>query len=225
MDRALESIPYTDRTEAGLRLGRALEALRGTRPVVLGMARGGVPVAAVVAEHLQAPLDVLVVRKVGAPGHPEFAIGALTTGILRIDEITVQRLGATREEIAAIVADETRELARREAAYRHGRPPAALEGRTVIIVDDGLATGLSARVAVEAVRKLGPVRVVFASPVCAPGAAERLGTPEDDVVCLMSPEDFYAVGAYYRDFRQTGDDEVIALLDEADRRVRSMSLL
>jgi predicted phosphoribosyltransferase len=187
------------------------------------MARGGVPVAAVVAEHLLAPLDVLVVRKVGAPGHPEFAIGALTAGILRIDETTVQRLGVTREEIAGIVADETRELARREAAYRHGRSPVGVEGRTVIIVDDGLATGLSARVAVEAVRKLEPERVVFAAPVCAPGAADRLETPEEDVVCLMSPEDFYAVGAYYRDFRQTGDDEVIALLDEANRRVGSMT--
>lgn len=225
MDRALESIPFTDRTEAGLRLGRALEALRGTRPVVLGMARGGVPVAALVAEHLQAPLDVLIVRKVGAPGHPEFAIGALTTGILRIDEITVQRLGVRREEIEAIVAEETRELARREARYRQGRPPVAVDGRTVIIVDDGLATGLSASVAVEAVRKLGPVRVVFAAPVCAPGAAERLGMPEEDVACLMSPEDFYAVGAYYGDFRQTGDDEVIALLDEAARRVGSMTPL
>jgi predicted phosphoribosyltransferase len=225
MDPALESIPFTDRTEAGLRLGHALEALRDARPVVIGMARGGVPVAAPVAQHLQAPLDVLVVRKVGAPGHPEFAIGALTTGILRIDEITVQRLGVRREEIEAIVAEETRELARREARYRQGRPPVAVDGRTVIIVDDGLATGLSARVAVEAVRKLGPVRVVFAAPVCAPGAAERLGMPEEDVACLMSPEDFYAVGAYYGDFRQTGDDEVIALLDEAARRVGSMTPL
>jgi len=213
-----ESIPFADRTEAGRELGRALEALRDARPVVLGMARGGVPVAAKVAEHLVAPLDVLVVRKVGAPGHPEFAIGALTTGIVRIDEVTVRRLGVTRDEIAGIVAEESRELARRESAYRQGRLPIALENRTIIVVDDGLATGLSARVAVEAVQGQVPRRVVFAAPVCGPGAAQRLALRPPDVVCLMSPEDFYAVGAYYQDFRQTSDAEVIALLEAADRR-------
>jgi len=217
----LEPAPFTDRPEAGRALGVALESLRDANPVVLGMARGGVPVAAEVARHLHAPLDVLVVRKVGAPGHPEFAIGALTTGILRIDETTVERLGVTRREIDEIVAEETRELARREAAYRQGRAPIAVGGRTVIVVDDGLATGLSARVAVDAVRRLGPSRVVFAAPVCAPGAAERLGLLPEEVTCVMVPDDFYAVGAYYKDFRQTGDAEVIALLAEADRNLRS----
>jgi predicted phosphoribosyltransferase len=219
MNRPLEPAPFANRTEAGRSLGAALESFRDARPVVLGMARGGVPVAAEAAKHLQAPLDVLVVRKVGAPGHPEFAIGALTTGILRIDEMTVQRLGVTRYEIDEIVTEETRELARREAAYRQGRAPIAVGARTVIVVDDGLATGLSARVAVDAIRRLGPSRVVFAAPVCAPGAAERLGLPPEDIRCVMVPEDFYAVGAYYQDFRQTSDAEVIALLAEADRRL------
>lgn len=221
MNGPVGSAPYADRTEAGRILGAALESFREARPVVLGMARGGVPVAAEVARHLDAPLDVLVVRKVGAPGHPEFAIGALTTGILRIDEVTVRRLGVTRAEVDAIVAEETRELARRQAAYRQGRAPIAVEGRTVIVVDDGLATGLSARVAVDAVRRLGPGRVVFAAPVCAPGAAERLGLHPEEVACMMVPDDFYAVGAYYQDFRQTGDAEVIALLADADRRLGS----
>ena len=221
MNGPVEPAPFADRTEAGRVLGGVLESLREARPVVLGMARGGVPVAAEVARHLHAPLDVLVVRKVGAPGHPEFAIGALTTGILRIDEATVQRLGVSRDEVDEIVTEETRELVRRQMAYRQGRAPIAVEGRTVIVVDDGLATGLSARVAVDAVRRLGPSRVVFAAPVCAPGAAGRLGLRADEVTCVMVPDDFYAVGAYYRDFRQTGDAEVIALLADADRRLGS----
>ena len=221
MNGPVEPAPFTDRTEAGRLLAAALESFRDARPVVLGMARGGVPVAAEVARHLHAPLDVLVVRKVGAPGHPEFAIGALTTGILRIDEVTVERLGVTRDEVDDIVTEETRELVRRQAAYRQDRPPVAVEGRTVIVVDDGLATGLSARVAVDAVRRMGPSRVVFAAPVCAPGAAERLGLCPEEVACMMVPDDFYAVGAYYKDFRQTGDAEVIALLADADRRLGS----
>ena len=221
MNRPLLAAPFTDRTQAGGLLGNALESFRAARPVVFGMARGGVPVAAEVARHLHAPLDVLVVRKVGAPGHPEFAIGALTSGILRIDETTVSRLGVTRAQLDEIVAQETRELARREATYRQGRAPMAVEGRTVIVVDDGLATGLSARVAVDAVRRLGPGRVVFAAPVCAPGAADRLGLDPEEVTCVTVPDDFYAVGAYYQDFRQTGDAEVIALLADADRRVRT----
>lgn len=219
MNGPVEPAPFTDRTEAGRFLGVALESFREARPVVLGMARGGVPVAAEVARHLHAPLDVLVVRKIGAPGHPEFAIGALTTGILRIDEATVQRLGVTRDQVDDIVIEETRELVRRQAAYRQGRAPITVEGRTVIVVDDGLATGLSASVAVDAVRRLGPSRVVFAAPVCAPGAAERLGLCPEAVTCVMVPDDFYAVGAYYKDFRQTGDAEVIALLADADRRL------
>jgi predicted phosphoribosyltransferase len=219
MNAPVEPAPFTDRTEAGRLLGVALESFREARPVVLGMARGGMPVAAAVARHLHAPLDVLVVRKVGAPGHPEFAIGALTTGILRVDEATVERLGVSRDEVDDIVIEETRELVRRQAAYRQGRAPIMVEGRTVIVVDDGLATGLSARVAVDAVRRLGPGHVVFAAPVCAPGAAERLGLGPDEVTCVMVPDVFYAVGAYYKDFRQTGDAEVIALLADADRRL------
>jgi len=221
MDQAADYPAYADRIDAGRQLARALESLRSVRPVVLGMARGGLPVAAEIAAYLRAPLDVLVVRKIGAPQHPEFAIGALTSGIIRIDELTVRRLGITREAIAGIVAEETAELERRESVYRHGRSPVAVSGRTVIVVDDGLATGLSAKVAVESVQRLGPARVVFAAPVCAPGAAERLGLSPGQVVCAAVPDDFYAVGAYYRDFRQTGDAEVIALLGEADRRIQS----
>lgn len=212
--------PYADREDAGRRLGGLLLPYRAEEPIVLGMARGGVPVAAEVAERLGAPLDVLVVRKIGAPEHPEFAIGALSAEILRIDEPTVRRLGIPGPAIQRIVDAERVELARRERLYRKGRSAAAIRGRTILVIDDGLATGLSARVAVESVRMRGPKQVIFAAPVCAPEGPERLGMSPQHVVCAFVPPDFYAVGSYYEDFRPTGDDEVIARLEAADARIR-----
>lgn len=210
---------FVDRADAGRQLAARLASFRDVAPVVVGLARGGVPVAAEIARALGAPLDVLIVRKIGAPGHPEFAIGAMTAGLQRLDEDTIHRFAIPRSAIDEVVRAEARELARREALYRRGRAPIALGGRTVLLVDDGLATGQSARVALDAVRALGPRAVVFAAPVCAPGAAERVGIDEKGLVCAMTPPDFYAVGAFYQDFAPTADDEVIAHLEAADRRM------
>ncbi|MGH7561934.1 MAG: phosphoribosyltransferase [Gemmatimonadales bacterium] len=218
MTDTLDPDRFSDRPEAGRYLARLLEPFRSQGPAVLGMARGGVPVAAEVADALDAPLDVVVVRKIGAPGHPEFGIGAIASGIQRLDETTMRRLGIPRHAVQPIIDVEERELVRRELVYRHGRPAIDLTNRIAIVIDDGLATGLSARVAVEAVTARHPRDVVFAAPVCAPGGAERLGIGAFRVVCALTPPDFYAVGTYYEDFSPTEDAEVIALLDAAARR-------
>ncbi len=221
----MSSVPpwlrFADRAEAGRRLAELLRRIRLENPVVLGLARGGVPVAAVIARVLEAPLDVLIVRKIGAPGHPEFAIGAMTAGLLRMDDETVRRLGIPQFAIDEVVRAESRELARREAAYRHGRAPTEVRGRAVLIVDDGLATGQSAQVAIEAVRNAGAGSVIFAAPVCAPGPEERLPIRREELICALTPPDFYAVGEHYDDFRPTEDAEVIAHLEEAERRTHA----
>lgn len=207
---------FRDRRDAGRRLGRHLAARDDIDdPVVFGLARGGVPVAADVAAALAAPLDVLVVRKVGAPGNPEYALGAVAEDdVTVLDESTVERVGAAHE-IDGIVAHERREVERRVERYRGGRPPTPVEGRTAVIVDDGIATGRSAIAAVRAVRNRKPARVLVAAPVGAPQSVAQVAEEADDVVCLDTPEAFFAVGAYYRDFGQTSDDEVAALLNEA----------
>jgi predicted phosphoribosyltransferase len=181
--------------------------------VVLGLVRGGVPVAVVVAERLGVPLDVLVVRKLGVPWAPEVAFGAIAAGGVQVlNEPVVARLDP--EAVRAVVRRETAELARRERRYRGGRPPLDLAGRTVIIVDDGLATGASARAAVLAVRRLGAARVVLAVPVGARDAVNALGAPggADEVVCPLVPARFGAVSRYYESFQQVRDDEVVTLL-------------
>ena len=214
-------LPFADRHEAGVELASRLAEYKGREDlVILGLPRGGVPVAFEVARVLEAPLDVFVVRKLGMPGDPEFAIGAIASGgvrILREDVIRAQQI--PRAVIEAIAQQEMAELARRELDYRQGRPLTPLRGRTVILVDDGLATGSSMRAAVEAVRLYDPVRVVVAVPVGAPTACEELAALTDDTICARMPESFSAVGRWYRDFSQTTDAEVRSLLAEHASRV------
>lgn len=188
-------------------------SVSGTRPVVLGLPRGGVPVAAAVAARLQLPLDVLVVRKIGMPGHGELALGALGSGGARyLNDELIARLGVTAEQVAAVVAAEAAELDRREALYRAGRRSLDVADRTVILVDDGLATGASMRAAVLAVRARRPATVLAAAPVGPRGSAAALADVADRVVLAQSPASFRAVSAYYADFSQTSDDEVRAYL-------------
>ncbi|HWH31013.1 MAG TPA: phosphoribosyltransferase family protein [Mycobacteriales bacterium] len=205
---------FADRTDAGRALGAAVrERLAAADAVVLGLPRGGVPVAAEVAAALQAPLDVFVVRKLGTPGHRELAMGAIASGGVRVmNDAVVRRLGVPPDAVERVAAEEQAELERREREYRGDRQPADVGGRTAVLVDDGLATGATVLAAVEAVRALGPERVVVAAPVGAPEACRRVAERADDVVCLLAPDGFGAVGAFYVDFAQTSDDEVRRLL-------------
>jgi predicted phosphoribosyltransferase len=205
---------FRNRTEAGRRLAEKLAAYAG-RPdiLVLALPRGGVPVGYEVARALGAPLDVFVVRKLGVPGYEELAMGAVATGGVRVlnDEI-VRGLGISKHEIDAAVARELQELARRERLYRGARPPPDVAGRTVVLVDDGLATGATMRAAVAAVRQQKPARIVVAVPTASPETCEAMKAEADDVICAMTPEPFFAVGHWYEDFTQTTDDEVRELL-------------
>jgi putative phosphoribosyl transferase len=206
---------YRDRTEAGETLADRLTSLASQPDViVLGLVRGGVPVAEVVARRLGAPLDVLVVRKLGVPLAPELAFGALGPGGVKVlNEPVADRLD--EGDIAEVVQRETAELERRESRYRAGRPPLDLTGRTAVIIDDGLATGATARAAVAVARKMGARRVVVAVPVCAPDSYEALTREADEVICPDRPADFGAVGQYYEDFHEVSDDQVTAALAAA----------
>ncbi|MEA2686350.1 MAG: putative phosphoribosyl transferase [Actinomycetota bacterium] len=208
--------PYRDRADAGLRLAAELDPTWHGRPdvVVLGIPRGGVPVAFEVARTLGVPLDVFVVRKLGFPGHEELAFGAVASGGLRVLNPDVAALLPPRL-VAEVTAREQEELDRRETAYRDGRPPLDLSGRTVVLVDDGLATGASMRAAVAAVRQQEPASVVVAVPVGAASTCRLLEGEADAVVCPMTPDSFVAVGAWYDDFSPTTDDEVRRLLAAA----------
>jgi putative phosphoribosyl transferase len=203
---------YQDRAHAGEVLATALQRYRARADVaVLGLVRGGVPVAARVAEELQVPLDVLVVRKLGVPWAPEVAFGALGSGGVRVlNPEVADRLDDA--EIAGVVAAESAELARREERYRAGRPPVALAGRTAILVDDGLATGATAAAAVAVARGLGAARVVLAVPVGSAEAVARLAKVADEVVCPLVPGRFGAVSRFYHEFHQVSTDEVAELL-------------
>jgi putative phosphoribosyl transferase len=208
---------FRNRTEAGRLLARELDryADRGD-VVVLALPRGGVPVGYEVAKALGAPLDVCAVRKLGVPGHRELAMGAIASGGLIVrDQELVHRLGIPEELIRRAIADELRELERREAAYRGVREPPQLDGKTVILVDDGLATGATMRAAALAVREQSPARVIVAVPVAAAETCERLRDDVDEVICALTPEPFYAVGLWYDDFSQTSDEEVGELLARA----------
>jgi predicted phosphoribosyltransferase len=210
---------FRDRHHAGQSLARELvEYADRDDVVVLGLPRGGVPVAYEVAAALNVPLEPFVVRKIGAPQHEEFAIGAIASGgISIIDRRAVAELGISEGEIGGIVERESRELARRERLYRGTRPFPDLTGKTVILVDDGLATGASMRVAVEAIQAKNPARVVAAAPVASRSACSMLRKAADACVCVADPEPFYGVGMWYEDFSQTTDDEVIALLESAEQ--------
>ncbi len=205
---------FQDRIDAGRRLARALAHYAGRRDVtVLGLPRGGVPVAAEVARALRADLDVFVVRKLGVPGQEELAMGAIASGGVRVlNESVVDALHIDSASLERVAAQERRELERREQAYRGDRPPLDVRGRVAILVDDGLATGSTMRAAVAAMKRLGPARVVVAVPVGASESVELLRREADEVVCPEIPEPFYGVGQWYDDFAQTSDEEVRALL-------------
>jgi len=207
---------FKDRHEAGIALAGLLQGYaRRNDVVVLALPRGGVPVAHEVATALHVPLDVFSVRKLGVPGHPELAMGAIASGgvqVLNDDVLAWYRPSA--DTLEAVARVEMRELARRERLYREGRPLMPVEGRTVILVDDGLATGSTMRAAVEAVRQLHARQVVVAAPVGAPDTCQALRRLADDVVCALTPDQFTAVGAWYLDFSETTDDEVRRLLQE-----------
>jgi putative phosphoribosyl transferase len=208
--------PYRTRRHAGEELARHLTHLKGQDVVVLALPRGGVPVAFEVARGLDAPLDVFVVRKLGMPGHPEFAMGAIASGGVRVLNDEVVRLYRIPQQVVdAIATEEHTELERRERAYRHYRPALEVRGRTVVLIDDGLATGSTMKAAVEAVRALGPARIIVAVPVGSPDTCREFATIADDIVCARAPEDFAAVGQWYDDFRQTTDEEVRELLHAA----------
>ena len=204
---------FEDRQQAGVRLAQALMGWRG-RPdlIVLALPRGGVPVAAEVAKALSAPLDVLVVRKLGYPGQEEFAMGAIASGGVRVMSDIDGAWPVSDRAVEAAVQREQAELARREQAYRGARPPPLIKDQVVILVDDGLATGATMRAAVQSVRAGQPARIMVAVPVASREAVASVSVLADEVVCLQTPEPFHAVGLWYRDFDQTSDEEVMRLL-------------
>jgi putative phosphoribosyl transferase len=208
------NLPFADRFEAGQALAsRFTQRPPPVNPLVLALPRGGVPVGLAVANALKAPLDVVVVRKLGVPWRPELAMGAITSGAFRIvDDDLIQELGIFPEEVAAVVSKETEEVERREKLYRGGRPAPSLRGRTMVLVDDGLATGSSMLAAARYVRSLNPAKLIAAVPVGSAEACHRLKLEVDECLCLAMPEPFSAVGEWYSDFRQVSDSEVRHLL-------------
>jgi putative phosphoribosyl transferase len=210
---------FRDRLQAGRYLATKLFNYAG-RPntLVLGLPRGGVPVAFEVAQALKVPLDVFIVRKLGVPGQEELAMGATATGKIRVlNEGVIRDLSVTEETIEAVAASEERELERREQLYRGDRPPADLKGKTLILIDDGLATGSTMRAAVVALKRRNPARIVVAVPVAAASTCNEFKSEVDALVCAVTPEPFFSVGQWYDDFSQTSDQEVQELLKRATR--------
>jgi putative phosphoribosyl transferase len=204
---------FRDRADAGSRLAAALAHLRATHPVVLGLPRGGVPVAAEVAGALSAPLDVVLVRKLGVPSQPELAVGAIGEDGVRVVNQEVRRAArVSDDELEAVEARERLELDRRARLLRAGRPAVPLRGRTVVIVDDGIATGSTMRAACAIARVHGAVRVVVAVPVAPAASVAHLSDVADEIVCVRMPEPFFAIGQWYGDFTQTSEEEVVKLL-------------
>jgi len=206
---------FEDRIDAGERLAEALKEYAGPDTVVLGIPRGGVIVAEVVARTLGVPLDVVVPRKVGAPGNPELGLGAVAPGVRVLDPWLIERLGVTEEYLEREIAAEEAETIRRLRVYRDDRPPLELTGKTAIVIDDGVATGGTAVAAIRWARAQGAGKVVLAVPVAPPQTMERLRREADEVVALATPEPFFAVGEWYRRFEQTSDEEVIEALRRA----------
>jgi putative phosphoribosyl transferase len=213
-------VSFIDRTDAGRLLGGRVHQLRGRDVVVLGLPRGGVPVAAEVARALGAPLDVVIVRKLGVPSQPELAVGAVgEDAMLVVNERVAGRVHLSEAELAELQRRGREEVQRRARWLRGDRPRQPLAGKIAVVVDDGIATGSTARAACRVVRAQGAARVVLATPVCAPETARMLRSEVDEVVCLETPAWFGAVGQYYVDFRQTSDDEVVELLGRGARAV------
>lgn len=208
---------FADRADAGRQLARALHDYAGRRDVVvLALPRGGVPVAFPIAQALRAPLDVLVVRKLGMPSDPEFAIGAIATGgAIHLQHAAIRAMGVSDAQLADVIVRETAELHRRDTLYRGARPPLPVDGRIAIVVDDGIATGASMRVALQALRERRPARIVAAAPVAPAGARHAFDDLVDAFVTVSQPLRFFGISQFYARFDQTGDDEVRALLDAA----------
>ena len=207
---------FADRRAAGRQLAQALLRYAGTRPVVLGLPRGGVPVAAEVARALDGTLDVWVARKLGVPIQPELGMGAIAEGpAVFLDRSTVALVGITRAQLFEVARREMNEIRRRVERFRGGRTPPDLRDRTVILVDDGIATGGTMKAAVRAVKKRRPARLIVAIPVAAPDIVAEFRAMVDDVVCLHQPAALFAIGLWYEDFRQVRDDEVVRILERA----------
>lgn len=209
---------FADREDAGRRLLERLPPLHPANTVVLALPRGGVPVADVIAQALGAPLDLLIVRKVGLPGHPELAVAAVTDGKdpqIVVNEDIARMAGLDGRSISALAEGELSELHRRRQAYLHGRPPLSLEGKAAVVVDDGIATGATMRAALRLARAQRPSRLLAAVPVAPPESLAELAGDCDEIVCLEAPRDFRAVSMYYGDFRQVSDAEVTRILDRS----------
>jgi putative phosphoribosyl transferase len=214
-----QALRFADRVDAGRALAEGLRERHYARPYVLGLPRGGVVVAYEVAEALEAPLDIVVVRKLGAPGHAELGIGAVgPDNVLILNQQLVRALGLGDDEIARIAGVERAEVERQLRAYRGERPRPDLRGHTAILVDDGLATGVTARAAVHVARRWGADHIVLGVPACAADSARALRSVTDEVVCILELEEFWAVGVYYQDFSQITDEQVIELLRRAWER-------
>lgn len=208
---------FANRTEAGKLLADALSGYTGRSDIlILALPRGGVPVAYEVAKALSAPMDLWLVRKLGVPGQEELALGALVGKNIRVlNYDIIDLLNIDETVIDTIVAREQAELERRNRLYRQGKPPPAIEGKTIIIIDDGLATGATMRVAISSLRQAGAARIIAAVPVGAASTCDKIEEEADELICLHTPEPFYGVGQWYNDFSQTSDDEVRALLNNA----------
>ena len=211
---------FADRTEAGKALAEELVRREYRDPLILALPRGGVPVGIEAARALGAPMDLIMVRKIGVPRQPELAAAAIVNGEdpqLVVNEEIAGQAGLTREDIDSLAQTQLEEIRRRRQTYLKGRSALPVAGKTAIVVDDGIATGATMRASLRAVRRWGPARVVLAVPVAAPETLARLQPEVDEVVCLLKPRMLYAIGAHYADFGQTSDDEVIRLMDEAKR--------
>lgn len=209
---------FVNREDAGRRLAAELSSYAAQHPIVLALPRGGVPVGYEIARALHAPLDVWVVRKVGVPWHPELGAGAVAEGgFVYLNPEVLEHIGLSEAELTELVQSKKREVEERVQLFRDGHPPPILRDRTVILVDDGIATGGTVRVAIRSIRAQKPKAIVLAVPVASPEVVEALGREADRVVCLRTPVDLYAIGVWYVDFGQVSDDEVARLLDRARR--------
>ncbi len=206
---------FENRQKAGRRLAKKLSQFRNENLLILALPRGGVPIGAEVAKFMHAPLDVIVARKLGAPHNPEFGIGAISEEDTQVlDEHSIKALGISSEGLKELIRKEKEELSRRVNLYRHNKSP-PIKNKTIILVDDGLATGVTARAAIEAIKKQKPGQIIFAAPVCAFDTARQLKHLVDNVVCIKTPSDFESVGLWYKEFKQLTDEKVIELLKQS----------